>query len=226
MEKFILFFLGVVGSWTAFCATDDGAAESIPVALKPFYRVVGYDVALVRAHKLSPAEKPFSVHAESTKRSVRDQGICCFYFNIMKDGQSVGALNTQWIPDPAAYFGELYYGTTPMLRIANISIGHGLGDGVVLGTFDKNNLQRHGYGTQAMESLFVALRKSDFPKDARICLECPTYADHLSKWYASFGFGDIYTPQEIRDVSVKYMAVTLGKVKFPLHTKHKAAAKV
>lgn len=227
MGKFILLFWCLAAAWTGFCATDDVAADSTPVALKPFYRVAGYDVALVRAHGLSPVDKPFSVEAQQTKQAVQRQEICCFYFNIVtKDAQKVGALHTQWIPDPVAYFQDHYYGVSPMLRIVNISVGPNLGDGFVLGTSDKNSFQRQGYGTQAMEALLLAMRKSDFPKEARICLECPTYVDHLPKWYASFGFSNIATPQSIRDVSVQYMSVSLKNAKFPLHKRRKAANKV
>jgi hypothetical protein len=210
-----------------YAAEGPAEIEKMSVAFKPFYRVPRYGVGLVRAYGLAPEDNPFSAEHFKTKEALKPKGLCCFYFNIIdKDAAVVGALNTQWIPDPVVHFGSDYYGTTPMLRIANISIGPDLGNGRILSVLDKNNLQKQGYGTQALEALFSALRKSDFPQDTRIYLECPTYVAYLPKWYKSFGFRDIQTPFSVSAECVQYMAVTIGKTKFPLYKKWKAARKI
>lgn len=93
-----------------------------------------------------------------------------------------------------------------------------------LGILDTSPLQKKGYGSMALETLFKALRESpDFPDTLPIYLEAPTYVGHLVPWYTSFGFKGQYTPQAVLDEMVQYMAVPVGKTKFPFYKRHKPA---
>ncbi len=148
-----------------------------------------------------------------------------FDFNIKLIGddgneRTVGVLYLQYYKKADTRY---YTIEGPMLRISNFSIGD-VACPSSLSILDKNPLQKQGYGSMAMETLFKALRESpDFSNIWPIFLEAPTYVKHLVPWYEKFGFTSQYTPPEAAAGMVQYMAVSVGKTKFPYYKKHKPA---
>jgi hypothetical protein len=136
-------------------------------------------------------------------------------FKIWAEKQEVGQILLQWYPQCDIYPGHTLRN---ILRLRDITIGEDTFFGA------PHRLQKRGFGTQALETLFVSLRqRSALSPSTHVWLECKTYKPYLPGWYGSFGFKKETTPRSLTDEGVQYMSVPLLQTKFPHHKKLKAA---
>lgn len=198
----------------SFSATKGEEAAAQPFHKKRVFKIPGY-----RAH-LEMYLRPAMKDADADFKPWDKKHL--FDFNIVvgegAEKQTVGALYVEYVKTPDPRF---YKVTKPIVRIHNISVGevecpYSLGQG------DQSPLQKQGYGSMALETIFSALRKSpDFGNDTMIFLEAPTYVAHLVPWYKSFGFTEQFTPAAMQAEMVSYMAVKIGATQFPYFKKTK-----
>jgi hypothetical protein len=225
-----IFLVGFLGAWflmqASFSAAAHKSEELVEIISKSkFHRVPGYPVGLQCKYS-DTLDKSGSIHgtvAHLKAKGVLSMGEVELHVLLGEEKQDIGTFMLQFFSN-----GENYGAPSKdkpkssILRIRDIFIGESFGS-----TFGPpHELQKKGYGTMALETLFTVLRLSQtLPDTTQVWLECPTFKAHLKPWYESFGFEIKDTPQSLLQEYVVYMAVPLSKTKFPLVKKRKKEVK-
>ena len=157
--------------------------ERPPVSVRSKLKIPEYDVWLEREDGEPPAvtnprgpKKRFTKFKfKITTLDTDDRG------DLLEYGDKVGYLTTQWMPNEP--IGTKTYS---VFHIEFVGVGPGLiRPGLKVSMVKPNALQKRGYGSMAMETLLVAVKKC-FPGNTFVLLQCPA-DDHLSPWYEKFG---------------------------------------
>ena len=190
MEK--LFRLFLVGFLTGGFLQGQGAAIPFELEENRDYFFKGSTVKLNSTNVVSLGKNP--------------DGPTPFNFEIFacKDNNPIGNIALVWYPNSKTSPHEIVFSDHPFLYIENIYIGTEKIEG------EPHHLHKQGYGTMAMQTLFILLYKSKlFPSNTEITLECPTYVSHLDKWYRSLGF-EVVTTEGASKKDSQYMSGVLG----------------
>lgn len=147
-------------------------------------------IELVEGNKYSVPHSRVKLHLQTLKEL--KPGACnpylkkkCIFYILRNSNEEsergedfLGQVTVTWHPQQYYSHKKL----SPFFFIDQIYIGT---EAVRTGPFYP---QKEGYGTSAMSTLFVLLKKSTlYQKGTRVSLECPAMG-YLPKWYESLGF--------------------------------------
>ena len=224
-----IFLIGFLGLFFLIDQTFSAAAHESEdlveiISRSKLHKVPGYAVSLRCKHS-DTLDKSGGIHgtaAHLKSKGVLPMGEVELHVLLGEEKQDIGTFMLQFFSNGGNYGAHSRdLGKEPILRIRNIFIGKDVAFGPA------HALQKKGYGTMALETLFTVLRTSEtLPETTQVWLECPTFKAHLQPWYKSFGFKTKDTSQSLLQDYVVYMSVPLTKTKFPLSKKRKAAVKI